>query len=99
MLDAKAICLIFDVQDIVRAFSRALLKAGNSIAAKIAMIAITTSSSIKVKVTSFIVVNSFHIATKTKIQRECHDYKCAKNSQKCKKLFRRSILTVLLLNL
>jgi len=49
MLLAKAICFTFDVHEIVRAFSRALLNAGNNIAANIAMIAITTSNSIKVK--------------------------------------------------
>ena len=42
------ICLRLLVQDIARALSRALDKAGGSIAAKIAMIAITTSSSIRV---------------------------------------------------
>jgi hypothetical protein len=37
------------VQLIERAFSRALLKAGNSMAAKMAMMAITTSNSMSVK--------------------------------------------------
>src|SRR5438128_9263904 len=40
---------MFDAQEIVRAFAFALLKAGKSIAARIAMMAITTSNSIKVK--------------------------------------------------
>jgi len=48
-------------QDIVRAFSRALLNAGKSIAAKIAMIAMTTSNSIRVK-NRFIVVSRFSLS-------------------------------------
>jgi hypothetical protein len=42
------ICFKLLVQDIARALSRALDKAGSSIAAKIAMIAITTSNSMRV---------------------------------------------------
>ena len=42
-------CLQLLVQEMACAFSRALLKAGSSIAASMAMIAITTSSSIRVK--------------------------------------------------
>src|SRR6266571_1926143 len=40
---------MFEAQEIVCAFALALLKAGKSIAARIAMMAITTSNSIKVK--------------------------------------------------
>ena len=40
--------------EIARAFSRALLSAGNNIPAKIAIIAITTKSSINVKLNFFI---------------------------------------------
>src|SRR5262249_11511402 len=43
------ICLRLLVQLVRRAFSRAFAKTGNNIAASIAMIAITTSSSISVK--------------------------------------------------
>ena len=48
MRPAKLICLTLLVQLIVRAFSRAIASAGSSMAANIAMIAITTSSSFKV---------------------------------------------------
>lgn len=41
-------CFKLLVQDIARAFSRALLKAGNSMAAKMAIIAMTTNNSINV---------------------------------------------------
>ena len=47
------------VQAIALAFSRALLKAGSSIAASIAIIAMTTSSSINVKRRCFIFSFSF----------------------------------------
>ena len=43
------ICFRLDVQEIARAFSRAFDSAGSSIAARIAMMAMTTSSSINVK--------------------------------------------------
>jgi hypothetical protein len=42
------ICFRFDAQDDRRAFSRARAKTGNRIAARIAIIAMTTSNSIKV---------------------------------------------------
>ena len=42
-------CLTVLMQVMARAFSRAWFKAGSSIAARIAMIAITTRSSISVK--------------------------------------------------
>ena len=48
MRPAKLICLTLLVQLMVRAFSRAFASAGSSIVANIAMIAITTSGSIKV---------------------------------------------------
>ena len=41
-------CLICETQAMLRAFSRAFDNAGNSIAAKIAMMAMTTSNSIRV---------------------------------------------------
>jgi hypothetical protein len=40
---------VLEAQDICRAFSRALAKTGNRMAANIAIIAITTNSSISVK--------------------------------------------------
>src|SRR3954462_5980629 len=46
---AKPSCFWFEVQEIWRAFSRALAKTGKRIAARIAIIAITTRSSISVK--------------------------------------------------
>ena len=46
------------MQEMVRAFSRALLKAGKSIDARMAMIAMTTSNSIKVNELCFIVCSS-----------------------------------------
>jgi hypothetical protein len=46
-------CFRLLTHEIDRAFSRALLSAGSSIAAKIAMIAITTNNSIKVKANNF----------------------------------------------
>ena len=49
MIQAKVICLVLFMQDIACALYFALANAGNSIAASIAMIAITTSNSIKVK--------------------------------------------------
>src|SRR5689334_25158699 len=49
MLQASPACLQLERQLIARAFARAWAKTGKRIAAKIAMIAITTSSSIKVK--------------------------------------------------
>src|SRR5450631_2530641 len=49
MIQPKVNCLRLFMQEIACAFCLALLKAGNSIAAKMAMIAITTSNSIKVK--------------------------------------------------
>jgi hypothetical protein len=41
-------CLAFERQEVARAFSRAWAKTGKRIAAKIAIIAITTRSSIRV---------------------------------------------------
>ena len=49
MVTAKLICLVLLIQAIAFARSFALLKAGKSIAARIAIIAITTKSSISVK--------------------------------------------------
>src|SRR5687767_3931063 len=43
------ICLALERQEICRAFSRACAKTGNRMAARIAMIAMTTRSSIRVK--------------------------------------------------
>jgi len=48
MVTASAICFWFEVQVVCRAFSRAFENTGNKIAAKIAIIAITTKSSIRV---------------------------------------------------
>jgi len=47
-MTARANCLQFDRQAVWRAFSRALANTGNSIAARIAMIAMTTSNSMSV---------------------------------------------------
>src|SRR5579862_388250 len=44
----RLICLTFDRQTVLRACSRACAKTGNRIAARIAMMAMTTSNSIKV---------------------------------------------------
>jgi hypothetical protein len=49
MFIASVICFTFDRQDVCRAFSRAWAMTGKRIAARIAIIAITTSSSISVK--------------------------------------------------
>ena len=48
---AKTHCFKFEVQEIARAFSRALLSAGNNIPARIAMIAMTTVTSTNCKTT------------------------------------------------
>src|SRR6266702_3915564 len=48
-MKARAICLLLLTQAIVLALALALAKAGSSIAARMAMMAITTSSSINVK--------------------------------------------------
>ena len=48
MIQATVICFVLFMQDIACALYFALDNAGNSIAAKIAMIAMTTRSSIKV---------------------------------------------------
>ena len=48
MAQPRPNCFSLFVQEMALAFSRALLNAGRSIAAKIAMIAITTSNSIRV---------------------------------------------------
>src|SRR5690349_6435467 len=53
---ARPICLTFDRHEAARAFSRARAKTGNRIAARIAIIAMTTKSSIKVKPDFFIVL-------------------------------------------
>ena len=58
MFNANPICFRLLVQEIWRAFSRAFANAGSSIAARIAMMAITTSSSIKVKRFCFIMMFS-----------------------------------------
>jgi hypothetical protein len=49
MIKANPICLLLFIQEACCALALAFAKAGNSIAAKIAMIAITTNSSISVK--------------------------------------------------
>src|SRR5437667_10379324 len=49
MSQPSASSFSFDVQVVLRALSRAWAKTGNRIAARIAMMAITTSSSIRVK--------------------------------------------------
>src|SRR5688572_23480150 len=49
MANATPSCFTFDRQPVARAFSRAWAKTGKRIAARMAMIAITTSNSIKVK--------------------------------------------------
>ena len=49
MFMAVTMVLAFEVQLMVRAFSRALESAGSSMEARIAMIAMTTSSSMRVK--------------------------------------------------
>jgi hypothetical protein len=46
---AKACCLQLLVQEIWRAFSLALLRAGSNMAARMAMMAMTTKSSMRVK--------------------------------------------------
>src|SRR6266852_1564987 len=48
-MSARPICRQFEAQADWRAFSRARAKTGNRIAARMAMMAITTSSSIRVK--------------------------------------------------
>src|SRR5436309_1846412 len=50
---ASMSCLAFERQDAERAFSRAWAKTGKRIAARMAMIAITTRSSIRVKARTF----------------------------------------------
>src|SRR6185437_6280091 len=46
---ARPICLLLERHDAARAFSRACAKTGKRMAAKIAIMAMTTSSSIRVK--------------------------------------------------
>src|SRR5579859_3668586 len=46
---ARPICLVLERQEIARAFSRACAKTGNRIAARMAIMAMTTSSSMSVK--------------------------------------------------
>src|SRR5579871_6537137 len=46
---ARAICFSLERQEVCRAFSRAWAKTGKRMAARIAIMAITTSSSIRVK--------------------------------------------------
>jgi len=48
MFMAKPNCLLFPKQTVLRAFAFAFAKAGKSIAAKMAIMAMTTNSSIKV---------------------------------------------------
>src|SRR5712692_7102128 len=48
MATARPICLLLDRQEAARALSRAWAKTGNRIAAKMAIMAITTSSSMRV---------------------------------------------------
>ena len=59
IVPAKKICLDLLVQSMRRAASRALASAGNNMAAKIAIIAITTSSSINVKRAELALENDF----------------------------------------
>src|SRR5207248_10350988 len=56
---ANPICLVLERQDVVRAFSRAWAKTGKRIAARIAIIAITTNSSIKVNPVRLFMTASF----------------------------------------
>src|SRR5438876_10524139 len=49
MVIAKPICLRLLIQEMLRAFSLAIDNAGNNMAARMEMIAMTTSNSIKVK--------------------------------------------------
>jgi len=49
IIHAVPICLLLDRHEVCRAFSRAFAYTGNSIDARIEMIAMTTSNSIKVK--------------------------------------------------
>ena len=49
IVQARMSCLSLDLQTAPVAFNLALVKAGNSMAARMAMMAITTSSSIRVK--------------------------------------------------
>src|SRR5579871_462568 len=49
MISPRPICLVLERQEVCRAFSRACAKTGNRMAARMAMMAITTSNSISVK--------------------------------------------------
>ena len=55
---ARPSCLLLFMQEMAWALSLALLRAGRSRAARIAMMAITTSSSMRVKAADFMCVNS-----------------------------------------
>src|SRR5918911_1683292 len=59
MFMASPICRVLDRQAVWRAFSRAWEKTGNRIAARIAIMAMTTSSSIRVKAWGFVSVLRF----------------------------------------
>src|SRR5687768_7180598 len=56
MIQPSASCFSFDKQVVFRAASRAWANTGNKMAARIAIIAITTSSSIRVKPLDFLIV-------------------------------------------
>src|SRR5436190_24232056 len=64
MKQARPSCLRLFTHLICCAFTLALLSAGNSIEARIAMLAITTSSSIKVKACLVLVANPRHSAAR-----------------------------------
>ena len=55
MLWARPICLRLETQEMAWAFARALARAGSNMAARIAMMAMTTSSSINVKANTFLI--------------------------------------------
>jgi len=61
--------LLFDRQETMLPLSLALLRAGNSIAARIAMMAITTSNSIKVKALHSLVARlAFRLSVSLRMQ-------------------------------
>src|SRR5437588_10599425 len=70
MMKPRPVCLRLDRHEVCRAFSLACAKTGKRIAARIAMIAITTSSSMRVKPLRL----SMFLAPPTRIK-ECNDAK------------------------
>ena len=65
MAPASAICLRFDSQLACLAFSRALENTGNRIAARMAMMAMTTNSSMSVKPVLFTIWASFEYVARS----------------------------------